>query len=191
MGIGDHTCYSSTILILNFRQAKDHLRKAMKYAPRHVANALLWKAKKEGASLTHLKLQKLIFFLHAWGLALKGKPVVDENFEAWPYGPVLSSLYHELKNFGSKPISNYLVEIDPSNGKQVAKVPKQDELDFWGLVDQVWDRYGKMSAAQLSTLSHEPGGPWENARSDMDNSFSSIPDEAIREFYTSKLSRAV
>lgn len=165
----------------------------MKYAPRHVANALLWKAKKEGASLTHLKLQKLAFFVHAWGLALKGKPVVDENFEAWNYGPVLSSLYHELKNFGSKPISNYLVEIDPATGKQIAKVPKQDDSEFWGLVDQVWDRYGKMSAAHLSTLSHEAGGPWEKARAEMRETFSGfsdISDESIRRFYTSKLSKA-
>lgn len=165
----------------------------MSYAPRHVANALLWKAKKEGAQLTHMKLQKLAFFLHAWSLALNDKPVINEEFQAWNYGPVSSSLYHELKNFGSSPIANYLVEIDPLSGTQTAKVPKQSDLAFWNLVDQVWKRYGDMTAAQLSTLSHEAGGPWHKVRAIMHkegSAFDEISDSDIKEFYATKLIRS-
>lgn len=164
----------------------------MKYAPRHIANALLWKAKREGASLTHMKLQKLVFFVHAWGLALKNRPVASEGFEAWNYGPVVNSLYHELKNFGSKPVTSYLVEVDPASGATSARVPSQKDSEFWDLIDQVWDRYGHMSAAQLSTLSHEPGGPWARTRALMEEDgavFDEIPDESIRNFYAAKLAK--
>ena len=65
-----------------------------------VANAVLYRAKLRGLAISHLKLQKLVFFTHAWRLAVHGVPAVDERPEAWEYGPVFNSLYYRLKGSG-------------------------------------------------------------------------------------------
>ena len=44
----------------------------MPYSPAIVANAVLYRAKQRGIRISHLKLQKLIFFIHAWRLT--GRP---------------------------------------------------------------------------------------------------------------------
>lgn len=156
----------------------------MVYTPRVVANALLRKAKSSGAKLSHLKLQKLAFFLHAWNLALHGKPLIDEQPEAWPYGPVFSTLYSELRSHGSKDIEGFIKEVDPKTGREVALVPNPGDEAFWQLVDQVWERYGKLTASQLSSLSHVQGGPWALARKD---NLDDISNQSIADFYRPQL----
>jgi uncharacterized phage-associated protein len=64
-------------------------------------------------TVTPLKIQKLVYCLHGWHLATRDSPVVGELFEAWPYGPVLSSIYHEFKKNGKNSIEEYAREIDP------------------------------------------------------------------------------
>ena len=160
----------------------------MQYAPSIVANAFLWKHKDH--SLSHMKLQKLVFFVHAWGLAfhgLGGSPL-SEKPKAWQHGPVFQTLYHQLKHNGSNPVSEYLKEIDPTTGRMVALVPANEDERFWTLFDRVWQRYGGMSAADLSRLTHERGGPWERVR--VGQYGSDMPDDAIRAFYASKLTAA-
>ena len=41
------------------------------------------------------KLQKLCYYAQAWTLAWDGKPLFDEDFEAWANGPVCRPLYDE------------------------------------------------------------------------------------------------
>jgi len=159
----------------------------MAYHPRVIANALLRQASKSGAKLSHLKLQKLVFFLDAWNLALHDQPLIDERPQAWPYGPVFSSLYQELKRFGAKDIQGYLKEIDPISGREVALIPNPEDKPFWDLVDQVWDRYGKLTAVQLSSLSHTKGSPWDEARQDQ---VREISDRSIKDFYRPQLIHA-
>ncbi|MDR2853090.1 MAG: DUF4065 domain-containing protein [Burkholderiaceae bacterium] len=157
------------------------------YSPRVVANALLKKAASSRVELTHLKLQKLAFFMHAWNLALDDTPLINEQPQAWPYGPVFSTLYQDLKGFGSKPIERYIKEIEPQSGREVALIPSLKDKKFWALADQVWDRYGGLTAAQLSSLSHTEGGPWMQARR---NGLSEIPNQSIIDFYKPQLVHA-
>src|SRR5208282_4587731 len=51
-----------------------------------------------------LKLQKLVYFAHGWHLALRDQPLIDELVEAWDYGPVVPSLYHQFKRYGNQSI---------------------------------------------------------------------------------------
>lgn len=157
----------------------------MAYSPRMIANAFLWK--KGGGGLSHIKLQKLVFFLHAWSLALYGKPGASESPEAWQYGPVFSSLYHELKSYGSSNITQYLTEYSPSAQKMVAFVPNQQDLEFWSLFDRVDERYGRFSALDLSALTHEPGSPWEQAYRINQKE---IPSDWIADYYRKKLTNS-
>lgn len=155
------------------------------YAPSLIANAFLWK--KGAAGLSHMKLQKLVFFYHAWSLALRGTPGVSEQPAPWQYGPVFSSLYHQLKQFGSGNVSAYLKDFNPATSQLTAMVPSEADTGAWSLLEQVWERYGQFSALQLSALTHEKGGPWEQA---FLAKMSAIPDEMLASYYKAKLAGA-
>src|SRR5258708_4115865 len=53
-----------------------------------------------GDSITHLKLQKLVYYAQAWSLALRNKPLFDEDFVAWTHGPVVKSVWRRFKGYG-------------------------------------------------------------------------------------------
>lgn len=53
---------------------------------------------------TQMKLHKLLYYAHGWHLGFTGEPLLDEAIEAWAYGPVVPSIYQELKMLGSAPI---------------------------------------------------------------------------------------
>lgn len=131
----------------------------------HVAaNSLLQKAFSTKMPLTHLKLQKLLYFLHGWHLAITGIPVVDEGFQAWDYGPVVPSLYQQLRHYGANAIDDYIREIDTVTGQPTAYVANIDDQQFWGILDKIWEQYAPFSALELSTLSHAPDSAWSFAR---------------------------
>ena len=70
-----------------------------------LANFFIEKSKKENIEISNLKLQKLMFIGYGWVLALIDKDLTDgEGFQAWQHGPVLPSVYHEMKRFGNNNI---------------------------------------------------------------------------------------
>jgi uncharacterized phage-associated protein len=64
-------------------------------------------ADKSDWSLSNLSLQKLTYIAQMFYLGANGRPLFQEDFEAWDYGPVCPDLYHDLKMFGSDPIARY------------------------------------------------------------------------------------
>ncbi|WP_018913680.1 Panacea domain-containing protein [Thiomonas sp. FB-6] len=137
----------------------------MSYRTRHVANALLVKARESNRQLTPMHVQKLLYFMHGWHLALTGENLVDEPFEAWAYGPVIDSVYRELKPYGRSPVTSFISEGDPTspNATRYLMVSKDDQ-QFWSLLDRVWGELGHFNAVELSAMSHVQGSPWETTR---------------------------
>jgi len=61
--------------------------------------------------VSNLQLQKILYIAHMCYMGNhQGNPLLDEEFEAWDYGPVLPELYHKLKMFGSAPVRNIFFE---------------------------------------------------------------------------------
>ncbi|MBV8771324.1 MAG: SocA family protein [Deltaproteobacteria bacterium] len=132
------------------------------YSSLAIAN---WFISRGGNNLTPLKLQKLIYYAHGWHLALKGQALIDEAIQAWPYGPVVPTVYHEFKDYGDRPIpQNALAEEfeqDPK-GAMIAVTPTVPGSDtetnrFLQKIAEVFDRY---SGVELSAFTHQPGTPW-------------------------------
>ena len=136
-----------------------------------VANYFLKLAKAQGTHLSPMKLQKLVYYAHGWHLALKDEPLIDEQVEAWPYGPVIRSLYREFRGYGNHDITDkgsYYRYVRNPDGRLVPEIvtPVLSKEDPDGkfataLLDKVWDVYGKFSAIQLSNKTHEEGTPWK------------------------------
>lgn len=152
--------------------------RAMPYKSTWIANTFLQRARDDGVTdVDQLKIQKLVYCLHGWNLATRGEPVVGEMYEAWPYGPVLSSLYHEFKGSGRKPISIYAQDIDPSTGEKNSLKIAESNTEFYEVFNRVWSSYKNYTGMQLSMLTHADGTPWVNSRERGDDY---ICDEEIK-----------
>lgn len=127
----------------------------------------------------HLKLQKLLYFAHGFYLANYNKPLLNDFFQAWPYGPVISSLYHDFKKFNKQPITSS--QIHPK--EEITPGDKQ-------FLDQVWDLYGHADGALLSRITHEKNSPWEIVAMDIVkkgiNTFRpiNIPDVLLYQYFS-------
>lgn len=105
-------------------------------------------------NISHLKLQKLVYISHGWYLGIFDKPLItDEYVEAWKYGPVFPSLYHEFKMFGSKPIDRLAKDIDENEENfRVFISNLQKNTQKIELLRQIWNAYGNLTAGQLSEI---------------------------------------
>jgi uncharacterized phage-associated protein len=117
--------------------------------PKRVAEYFLWRAQQEGRALTPMQVLKLVYIAHGWLLGLNARPLVNEEIEAWQYGPVIPSLYHAYKQCGAGFIRDFSGSGD--EGFEYLEL---------AIMDQVWNGYGHRSGISLSTLTHEPGTPW-------------------------------
>lgn len=99
--------------------------------------------------LTHLKLQKLLYYAQGCYLALKDKPLFCEDILAWQHGPVVNEVYNVYKENGAKPI----VFEDDYNIHEI-----DDETQ--AVLKEVFDVFGQYSAWKLREMTHSET-PWK------------------------------
>lgn len=106
-------------------------------------------------SMSPKKLQKLVYYAHAWVLTLMNEneddldvKLFDSRIEAWIHGPLIPELYHEYRGKSMIP--------------QKSSVPCFDE-DIEDIMEQVWDVYGIYTGNQLESITHKES-PWIEAR---------------------------
>lgn len=109
----------------------------------------------DGEKITHLKLQKLVYYAQGWSLALLGTPLFDEELEAWAHGPVARSLYRAFA---------------PHGWDYLAPIPDRAIVEFGeqkvALLKEVAESYGSYSAKRLEHMSHQDE-PWISARGNL------------------------
>lgn len=101
-----------------------------------------------GDMISNLKLQKLLYYVQGFHLAMYGWAAFGEDIYAWQYGPVVPEVYHEYKASGSAgiPVPEKLeVELQP----EVAD-----------LIKEVYEVYGQYSALKLMDMTHNEA-PWQ------------------------------
>ena len=132
----------------------------MLYSAKSIANEFLNLAEEKGEGLSPMKLQKLVYYAHGWYVGMTGKRLINEEIEAWKFGPVIPSLYQEFKKYGSSPIEEKATEIV---GFKIINVelesPKDDAIKKF--VKNVWNAYGKFTAITLSEMTHTLNSPWD------------------------------
>jgi len=135
---------------------------SLSYRVKTVALFFLELGYKENIEITHMKLQKLVYFAHGWCLAIVGEPLIQESVEAWPYGPVIGNLYQWLKQFGSGPID--IKELPINTDLRISLLELKKDLTIVQLINRVWDVYKDFDAIKLSRMAHLPSSPWGTAR---------------------------
>ena len=153
-----------------------------------IAHIVTHLVNQKGDTISPKKLQKLLYYVEAWNLVHLTKPLIEEDFEAWVHGPVLPSLYHELKQFGFNDLKVVADEFDTPDDLVSAIIDKnnvtEEQLE---LIYSVLDKYGSMTSFQLELLSHNET-PWIEAREGVPphqpcNNI--IPKPKMRAFYSS------
>ena len=127
--------------------------------------------------ISPMKIQKLVYYAHAWSLALFDKPLISDRIEAWEFGPVIPALYSEFREFGNRPITRLACELDFDNLQEVEDTIDPGDTRTANLVQSVWQRLGGYSAVQLSNMSHATNEPWFQIPKKRPGL--SIPDELI------------
>ena len=132
--------------------------------PRAVANAVLRVADREGQTLTHLSLQKIVYFLHGRYLVERNVALVTGFFEAWKYGPVHPVLFSALKETRGRPIQGLLRQVDPFT-QCLGNAYEISDTRIHAYVETYAPSLTRLSAGLLVDLSHARGSPWDVATS--------------------------
>ena len=154
------------------------------FTPSHVANFILTQAEYEEAPVTQLKLLKLVYLLYGWVRAILDERLFDEDIQAWKLGPVVPSLYHEFKRFGSDPITERSFCMDDYGTVTRPSIP--DDHPVVIIMKRAWDVYKPFKALALVNKTHEPDSPWErHYQPELTDKI--IPDIEIKDYFTKKI----
>ncbi|CAH9066242.1 hypothetical protein PSEHALCIP103_03547 [Pseudoalteromonas haloplanktis] len=137
-----------------------------------VAKVLVNYQNQEDSDLSNLKLQKLVWYCLGFCGALTGKKLFDDEIKAWEHGPVVPTLYHELKKFGRNPVE---LDVNPDLEEKFEK----EQLE---VIYEVAEVFGKYSAWKLRNMTHEEA-PWLNHES----TAGTIPFNEIVEYFKTRL----
>lgn len=110
--------------------------------------------KQKNQDITHLKLQKLIYYAQGFVLAFTVRSLFNESLEAWRHGPVCRELYQKYKkwSYHSIPIERNQDSID-----KIKKYPEVEEI-----LQLIWQIFGNLSGPQLEEMTHAEM-PWKIA----------------------------
>lgn len=126
--------------------------------------------------ITNLKLQKIVYLAQAASLAINGKPLFNDEIQAWMYGPVIPSVYNHYHSYKDRKIDkpDKTVNIDTKTTE---------------LLESVWELFGGYSASQLVTITHGHS-PWIDTFRNGQGARQVIPQEKMRLFYRNIFSLA-
>lgn len=124
-----------------------------------------------GDGLTNLKLQKLAYYAQGFHLAITGEPLFSNKIEAWQHGPVIPSLYHELKEHGKNPVH----QVGGGSTDNLT----EEQADLLG---EVFETFGRYSAWALREMTHEEA-PWL----DHIDERAEIPHNDLRRYFSTRL----
>lgn len=124
-----------------------------------VADYVIVKLDEARAGLNILKLQKLLYYVQAWHLALKDEQLFAGRFQAWVHGPVNREIYDR---FSQTHMMYAMLSVkDISENFDISSLPAQARAH----VDEILDAYAPFSGPQLEAMTHEEE-PWIRARGD-------------------------
>lgn len=137
--------------------------------------------------VTHLKLQKLLYYVQAAFLVKKQRPCYTNDIESWRHGPVVRDVYDNFKIYADRPINqkqtSYNEFIEDSGNDFKFKLIEQEsgaELiceDDKLIINKVINYYKDENPWMMVKKTHEED-PWLNSDRD-----SKIPNCKILNYF--------
>lgn len=167
----DQICYRNQIQFMGFIKSVD-------------AKILSEYIFERGGKMSHLKLQKLLYYVQAFHLAYFDQPIIEDDFQAWLHGPVCRPVFERFRH-QSLLYTEFAFYPPPGEKRPSELLPPMIDEEQIDLVNQVADGYAQLSAKQLEELTHGDA-PWMDAREgygDEERCSSVISKESMRVFY--------
>jgi uncharacterized phage-associated protein len=153
-----------------------------------VANNFIRRAQEHGVvDLSPAKLHDLVYLTHGWRIGSASELLFDTPVMAHHDGVFIKEL-REQGCWGTKRIETPIeVFVAGEDGMLKQGVPSLVAGDPALLtLDYVWDNYGRMTAFETTTVTREPGSPWDqvwNAADRVGDEAREIPQELIRQWF--------
>lgn len=154
-----------------------------------VAKYFLYRSFHDGDLISPLKMQKLVYYAYAWTLVINKKRLFNERIEAWANGPVVPSLYQQLRHYSASPIgADFLgsnIPEDLTAPEDLSGFEKIFGIDVANTLDKVYNDYMTKTAFELVISTHSEK-PWVSARAGLaltERSNRPILDNIIMEEY--------
>lgn len=113
-----------------------------------VADYVLRRAAESNASVTNLKLQKILYYVQGYSLRALSAPAFEEEIYHWQYGPVCPIAYFSYSIYRAAPLS-------PNYNQAAPRLSRREKQ----LYDRVIDACLEFSARELVDKTHEEA-PW-------------------------------
>lgn len=126
------------------------------------------------SEVSAIKLQKLVYYCQAWTLAWDGRPLFEDEIQAWANGPVTPNLYDKHRH-------QLVVRAEQKVGDSAQLSPSDVEN-----IEIVMSTYGDKPPFWLVELTHLEQ-PWKDARGDCPPGHictNIIPHAAMAEYYS-------
>lgn len=118
------------------------------------------------------RLQKLLYFSDVEYMKRYGVSMLQDDFLAWPSGPVIPSVYTRFIQYQSG-------EMRPAEGTHT-KLKKNEEK----VLDLIFSSTIDVETSKLVKASHTEGGPWDCVYDESSREHSEIVDKKkMLEFY--------
>lgn len=154
------------------------LTKGVFVSPSAVAKWFINHADRDaGEAMTHLKVQKLVYYAEAWFLANFDRSLTNEDFEAWAHGPVSPKVYSKYRDNGWEALPPERAQTLPEN--------------VGDYLTAVYNEYGQFSAKRLEALTHSEE-PWKVTRGNLPPEArcnESIDRLLMRNYYAEKIGK--
>lgn len=131
----------------------------MAYSPTMIANNILSRAFAERAYMSPMKLQKILYFVASEYQKATRRPLLEEPFSTWAYGPVVYSVYDEFRSFSKDNIKRYARDARGD----VFIIDETQDIELKVALDRVWDKTKHMGAVKLSEITHYSDSAWDKA----------------------------
>lgn len=130
---------------------------------------ILRRCANRGTPLSHLQLQKILYFLQALNLKNKNKSLFRNKIFAWQFGPVVRDVYYQFNIYSSVDI--FPSDFDPNPDITLEQfllneIDKRATENPWDMVDET----------------HQEGTPWAEVYQNGFGNGDEIPVELIREY---------
>lgn len=123
-----------------------------------------------------VRLQKLLYYMQAWHLALMDSALFNDPITANKYGPVVGNVLRQ--HIGNRVVR----KTDDIGGDADALTDTERQV-----VDAVYDAYKRLKTFEIADLSHEEQ-PWKDAYYAHDGN-RLITHDAMREYYAAEVVR--